>query len=136
MDGIFKDFGTFLQAFMALGGVGALFSVLTNIFKTIGWVKDGQAPRVVIGLNLLGLVALFFLGIFKPDADLPGIDGIAGTIATILAMVFGLVWQMISSKATYGVMKGVPVLGHSNTEAVEAQKAKQFMDEQARRQEG
>ena len=68
------DIGTLVATLAALAGVGALIAVLVNIGKTAGLVKDGQATTYVAGLNLLALIGLFALKVFKPDFDIGGLD--------------------------------------------------------------
>jgi len=103
----------FLSTFGSLGGVGALIAAIVNVLKTTGLVKDGQAPTWVVGFNLLGMILLFALGIFQPNADIAGMDETAGQLAVVLFTVFGFVWQLISSKVAHSALKGAPVLGKS-----------------------
>jgi hypothetical protein len=124
---------------VTLGGLGSLIAVLVNIGKTVGWVKDGQSATVVTGLNLLLMAAVFGMGVFKPEFDWKGLDENAGQLATVLATVFGFVWQMISSKLAHSGFKGVPVLGKSysldQSRVMQAQAA-EYVAEQAQRYEG
>jgi hypothetical protein len=106
-----------LKLLGSLGGIGALVAALVNIGKTVGWIKDGQAPTFMTGFNLLILILLFALGIFRPQADIAGADQIAGQLAVVLITVFGFVWQLISSRLTHDALKGVPVLGKSYSQA-------------------
>lgn len=99
--------------FGSLVGVGALIAALINVGKVAGWVKDGTAPTWSTGLNLLGLLILFVLGLFKPDVDLVYADQVAGQVANIMLMVTGLVVQLLSSRATHSALKGTKVLGAS-----------------------
>ncbi|HSW63410.1 MAG TPA: hypothetical protein VLH56_08880 [Dissulfurispiraceae bacterium] len=117
----YPDFSSFLQSFLALGGFGGMVAVLINIGKTVGWIPDGRAPTVAVGLNLVGLIGLFVLGVVKPDIDIGGLDGQFDQIAVILTLVFGFVWQMISSKFTHTAVRGATVFGTSYS--VEAAKA-------------
>ncbi len=128
------DFNSFIAFFASLAGTGALITCLVNILKTVGLVKDGQAPSYVIGLNLLGLIVLFVVGVIKPDVNIQGLDQDAAQIASILILVFGFVWQLVSSKFTHDkVLKGTPVIGASYTYQAEAARIKSFAQEIARR---
>lgn len=98
---------------MSLGGVGSLIAILINIGKTLGWIKDGQASTYTTGAGLFVGVLLFIAGIIKPDLDIAGIDGVVGQVAQIFAMVFSLIWPMLSAKLTHFAVKGTPVLGKS-----------------------
>ncbi len=112
----FSNFQDLLKAFGALGGVGALIAVVVNILKTVGWVKDGQAPTVSTGLNLVGLILLFAVGVLKPDADVTGADRLAGDLAFVLTTVFGFVWQLVSARLTHQMaLAGIAVIGKSYT---------------------
>lgn len=123
---------------VSLGGMGSLIAVLVNIGKTLGWVKDGQAPTVTAGLNLLLMAAVFGLGVFKPEFDWAGLDENAGQLATVLATVFGFVWQMVSSRLAHNAVKGVPALGKSFSleQQVEKAKAEAFQAELSQSYEG
>ena len=44
---------------LSIGGLGAFVSVILNVLKSLGVVKDGQSATRIIGLNLLGVVALY-----------------------------------------------------------------------------
>lgn len=102
--------------FLSLGGVGTLVAALVNALKTVGVVKDGQAQTFSLGFNLVGLVALFALGLFAPDADLAGIDATAAQVAQLLTIVVGLVVQLGGSKIAHSVLKGAPVIGKTFTQ--------------------
>jgi hypothetical protein len=105
-----------VMLFVSLVGVGSLISIVVNILKTKGWVKDGSAPSWVLGLNLVGMVTLFILQTFFPQVDIGSLDQVAGTVAQILALVFGLVLQLGSSKLTHAAVKGMPLIGKSYTD--------------------
>lgn len=104
-----------VKLFLSLVGVGSLIAVTVNVLKKVGWVKDGDAPTWSLGLNLVGMVALFIVKTFFPSVDIGSVDQIAGTIAQVLALLVGLVLQLLSSKATHTAIKGVPLIGKSYT---------------------
>ncbi|MEW6649315.1 MAG: hypothetical protein AB1453_03895 [Chloroflexota bacterium] len=108
-----QDVNQLLVSFLSLAGVGALISALVNVGKTIGWVKDGQAPVVVTGLNLVGMVALFALRLVRPDFDIGAADDLAQGIAQVLTVVLGFVIQLGSSRLTHAAVKNVPIVGKS-----------------------
>lgn len=118
------EWNSLLTLFGSLGGIGALVAALVNIGKTVGWVKDNQAPTWVTGLNLAGLILVFVLGIFAPDMKIAGVDQFAGQLAIVLVTVFGFVWQILASKLTHSALKGTVLVGKSFT--VEATRAKSF----------
>lgn len=103
-----------VAALLKLGGFAALVAVLVNIGKTIKLVPDGLAPTVSTGLNLVGLIVLYVMGIVKPDFNIEQMDSVAGTLAQILALTFGLIWQLIASRLTHEkALKGLPLIGKS-----------------------
>jgi len=115
-----------LATLLKLGGFGALVAALINMGKTLGWIPDGLAPTISTGLNLAGLIALYVLGIVQPDLNIEQLDSVAGTIGQILALAFGLAWQLLSTKLTHEkALKGVPFIGKSYS----AEKEKAFLAE-------
>jgi hypothetical protein len=107
------DFAELFAQWVALAGVGALIAVLINVGKVLGWVQEGQSTTWSTGLNIVGMVALLLLQIFKPDMDIAALDGAAGQIAQALVILVGLVTQMLSSKGAHFALKGTPVIGKS-----------------------
>ena len=102
-----------VSQFVALAGVGAFLSLVVNVLKQVGVVKDGMAPTWITGLNLAGLVALFLLKVFVPSADIGQLDGLAAVIAQVGVLVLGLVTSMLGSKLAHYSVKGAPVIGKS-----------------------
>lgn len=110
----FTNFADLVVKFGTLTGCGSLIAVIVNVLKLPGWVKDGDAPKVSIGLNIVGLALLFAVGVFRPQADVAGLDEMAGTVATILSMLAGLIWQVASGRLTHiFALKGAPGIGKS-----------------------
>lgn len=107
------DLAGLLVEFLKLAGFATLVTVLINVGKTLGWVKDGAAPNISLGFNLVGLVALYALRLFRPDADMGYIDGVLGTLAQIVTLVAGLVVQLGASKLAHKAVQGTPVIGKS-----------------------
>lgn len=77
------EWNALLVLFGSLGGVGALVAALVNVGKTVGLVKDGQAPTVSTGLNLVGLVVVFVLGVVAPE-KIAGVSQYAGQFSEVL----------------------------------------------------
>ena len=122
----FTDLNSLVVFFGSLAGIGALIACLVNIGKTIGFIKDGEAPQYVILLNLLGMLVLFVIGLVKPAFNFQGLDAQAAQVATILMILFGLFWQIYSSKIVHDhILKGAPLIGTSFTlQAKEIQQPK------------
>lgn len=107
------DLPGLLAMFLSLAGIGAFFAVLINVGKKAGWVKDGDAPAWSMGLNLLGMIALWIVKQFFPSVDVLNVDSIAGQLAQIMTLILGLVVQFAASKGTHAVVKGMPLIGYS-----------------------
>jgi len=118
------ELGKLVELVLSLGGLGALVSVLVNIGKTIGWIKNDTSMNWVTGGNIVVLVVAFVLNMTGKIGLLPVIDTQAGQIAQIILLVFGFVWQMLSSRISHFALKGTAFIGKSYT--VEAVKAKSF----------
>ncbi len=107
-----------VPTFMALAGYGALVTIVVNTLKSIGVLKDGQAPKVVLVLNLGGFVVLAGLGLF--GAITPEyFDQIASAVAAMLTAIIGLVTAYGASLGTHTVLKNAsaPVIGKSFSKA-------------------
>lgn len=107
--------------FATLAGFGAFIALVVNILKKFGIVNDGNADLWAKGLNLAGLVVVGVLFLAVPDA-LPVVDKILGLLAELggvvlplLALVLG--WPVMNrvSKFTHDNVRGVPLLGKSNS---------------------
>lgn len=99
----------------ALGGFSALFSLLINAAKWIGWVKDGQAQQISAGANLVLILVVYFLRLFRPDFDIGTLDPIMAEAAAVGTLVLSYIVQLGIGKATHETVKGLPVVGKSYT---------------------
>jgi len=102
-----------LEQLGALAGWAALVAVLINIGKLAGLVKDGQAGKYNLFLNLGGLVALTILKVFAPDVDILVLDSFAAQIAQVLVSILALVGMLGFSKISHLAVKHLPVIGKS-----------------------
>lgn len=109
--------------FLSLSGVAALITVLINIGKSLGWIKDGQASNFSTGFNLVGMIALFVLNMLGMADVVPALNENAAMLANVLATVFGFVWQLWLSKIVHdNVLKGTKLIGKSfSAEAAKAE---------------
>jgi hypothetical protein len=96
-------------------GVAFLVTVITNILKTVGVISDGNATQWSAGLNLVGIIVLILLRMFKPDWTFEFIDASAGKIANILMILSAYVFQIILSNKIHDGLRGIPVIGKSFT---------------------
>ena len=92
-----------------LAGLGGLISVLVNLLKAIGLVKDGTSEQWVQGFNLVAFIAVAVVYFMKVQVDWAQIDGWLGVLATFI----GFVVQLFGTKVTYAVTRGAPVIGFS-----------------------
>lgn len=104
----------------ALIGFAAFVSLVVNVLKFFGVVKDGTADKWVAGFNLVGVLALFAVRMFIPDFNPIQIDSVLQQIALIGAYIMSYVTMLLGSKLTYIATKGLPVIGKSNSEEQEA----------------
>jgi hypothetical protein len=106
---------TLLLQWTALLGFGSLIAFLINLGKRAGWVRDGDAPKWSLGLNLAGMVLLAVVQVYRPDVDVAGIDAQVAAWVEVLATIAGLVLQLGSAKLTHTIVRGMPVIGVSHT---------------------
>ena len=98
-----------LRLLAGLAGLGGLISVLVNLLKAIGLVKDGTSEQWVQGFNLIAFIAVAVVYFMKVQVDWAQIDGWLEVLATFI----GFVVQLFGSKVTYAVTRGAPVIGFS-----------------------
>ena len=112
-----QDLVQLIVAFGSMAGVAALVSVLIDVFKRFGLVKDGDAPKWSGALNLIALAALVSARYFAPGYSVEFLDESAGAIAQAMAIVLSLVMQLAVSPAIHdnGVING-SVLAFSNSD--------------------
>lgn len=103
-----------LEQLFSLAGLGGLISVILDLLKRFGVVKDGKAPvwNAVVSLVL----ALFML--VAPEVglnvDWTVIDSSAQIFTQILQAVLGFIGLFGSAKFTHYVFRDSPV-GYSHT---------------------
>lgn len=118
-------FGKIVAEVAVLGGFAALVTVLVNIGKFVGWIKDGDATKWVAGLDLVGIIALYVTRLFLPTFDTSGIDKIMLEVATVATFVLSYLGSLGISKLSHAALRGVPLVGksYSYDRAQEAAKA-------------
>lgn len=105
-----------LIGFTSLAGVAALIALIINVLKVFGVVKDGTAQTWSAGLNLAAMVVLFVLKVFVPTVSIDGMDAKIAEFVPVMTVVVGYIVQLLSSKLTHLAVKGIPVIGWSNSE--------------------
>lgn len=103
-----------LVEFGALVGFAALASLLINVLKVFGIVKDGTADKWVAGFNLAGVLALLVIKQFFPELQVQPVDNLLGEIAIVGSYILSYVVMLLGSKATYLAVKGLPLIGRSH----------------------
>lgn len=100
--------------FGSLAGFASLISVLIDIGKRFGVVKDGQAPTYNFILNGVAFVVTLALGLFAKITP-EQLDGLAATVATLMLMVLGFITQIRTSASTHAALSkaGVPLIQKS-----------------------
>lgn len=106
------NIGDLLAQLIALGGIAALIAVIVDGLKQFGVVKDGDAATWSTAFNVLALVVLFALKVFKPDL-IPQADSLAKSIAQLGVVILALLSQFGVSKATHMLLLGVPLVNKS-----------------------
>ena len=107
-----------ITQFEMLAGFAAIVAALVNILKVFGVVKEGTAPKWSLGLSTVGLVVFIALKLFKPDLDVPGLDGALKEVAEILAYALGIAAALGLPGLFHNLFKNgkVPVIGASFTD--------------------
>ena len=92
-----------------LGGLGGFISILVNVLKRFGIVKDGSATKWVQGLNLFAFVGVSIVYFMNYAVDWNFVNSVLIYGTTVL----GFVVQMLGSSVTYTSVKGLPLIGYS-----------------------
>lgn len=108
---------------LSSASVGALFAVLINVAKSVGdaigveIIKPDQAPVIVKYLSFFLAIGLFAFKIYAPDLDFKALDEAAAALAKniLIALPFFMYIISVSAPVVHGVLKGIPVVGKSNS---------------------
>jgi len=98
-----------LEIIGGLAGLGGFVSVIVNLLKKAGIVKDGTADQWFEAINLGAFVIVAGVYVWKVDIDWTQVDAWLQALASLL----GLVVQVVGGRATYDVLRGVPFVGFS-----------------------
>lgn len=98
-----------IQTVVGLAGLGSLISILVNLGKLVGIVKDGTSDMWFKGLNLLAFIAVAIVYWVNVPVDFGQVD----EVLKVLASVLGLVVQLFGGKVAYNTIKGTPFVGFS-----------------------
>jgi hypothetical protein len=100
-----------LAIIASLAGLGSFISVLVNLLKAIGVVKDGTADKWYEGISLGAFAIVAVVYFMRADVDWTTIDAWLQSLASLI----GLVVQLVSGRITYEVFRGMPLIGYSHT---------------------
>ena len=94
-----------------LTGLGGFVSILVNLLKQLGVVKEGESDRWFGAINVIFFVGIFAVYFSNYQMSWQVLDD----WLIVLASLLGLIAQMVGGKITYQVLRGTPVLGYSFT---------------------
>lgn len=98
-----------LEIIAGLAGLGGFVSMLVNILKMVGVVKDGTSDKWFEGINLLAFAVVAVIFFLNVNIDWAQVDD----WLKVLSMLFGLVIQLLGGRVTYNTLRGIPVIGYS-----------------------
>lgn len=107
------DWQSLLASFGTLVGVGSAISLLVNIGKAVGIVKEQYVAAWVSGLNLLALAALLVVGVLNPGFDWVALDEKLATGAALGSALLAFILQLLSAKVAHQAVRGTPIIGTS-----------------------
>lgn len=97
----------------ALVGFAMLITLLINVAKWIGWIKEGYADKVAAGANLILILVVYGFKLFKPEFDFLALDPIVQEAATVGTLIFTYILQLFGGQLTHAVVRGLPIVGKS-----------------------
>lgn len=93
-----------------LAGLGGFISVLVNLLKLVGIVKDGTSEKWFQILNLLAFVGVMVVYLLQIQMDWGKLDD----WLILLSALIGYVVQILGGQLTYQTIGGkAPVIGFS-----------------------
>jgi hypothetical protein len=92
---------TILAIVAALIGVPALWALVIDVGKWAGWITDGNAGKVSAVCNLITILVVAAVMQFWPIINIAGIDAQLLEIVKFMALIFGLLQQIITTKAAH-----------------------------------
>ena len=101
-----------LKLIAGMAGLGAFTSMLINLLKAIGLIKDGQGDKAFKIADLIVFVAVTVVYLLKVQVDWAQVN----EWLVLLTALFGYVVSVFSGKFTHETIKGTPVIGYSYSE--------------------
>ena len=101
-----------LKLIAGMAGLGAFVSMLINLLKAVGLVKDGQADKAFKIADLIVFVIVMVIYLTKTPVDWSQVD----EWLVLLTALLGYVVSVFSGEFTHDTIKGTPLIGYSYSE--------------------
>ena len=101
-----------LMIIAGMAGLGAFVSMLINLLKAIGLVKDGQSEKAFKIADLVVFVVVMVLHLTRMPIDWAQVD----QWLILLTALLGYVVSVFSGEFTHETIKGTPLVGYSYSE--------------------
>lgn len=104
-----------LGVLAGLVGLPALWSIIIDLLKFAGVVKDGNAGRWSAAFSILSIVGVLVVVNFFPSLDVAGIDKLLLEIAQFAGIILTLLTQIFVAKGTHAItVSVVPSVSFTN----------------------
>lgn len=101
----------------SLTGLALVITMVVNVLKFKGIVKDGTSQNWVAALNVVSIAVLYVLKVLKFNVDFSQLNDAITVIYQASVMLISFFWANFASKFGYSAVKNVAVIGKSyNTE--------------------
>ncbi len=101
-----------LKLIAGMAGLGAFTSMLINLLKAVGLVKDGQSEKAFKIADLVVFVVVMVLYLTRTPIDWAEVD----QWLILLTALLGYVVSVFSGEITHDTIKGTPLVGYSYSE--------------------
>ena len=101
-----------LKLIAGMAGLGAFTSMLINLLKVAGLVKDGQSEEAFKIADLVIFVIVAIIYLTKTPIDWAQVD----EWLVLLTALLGYVVSVFSGEITHDTIKGTPLIGYSYSE--------------------
>ena len=98
-----------LMIIAGMAGLGAFVSMLVNLLKAIGLIKDGQGDKAFKIADLIVFVAVTVVYLLKVQVDWAQVN----EWLVLLTALLGYVVSVFSGEFTHETIKGTPLIGYS-----------------------
>ena len=101
-----------LKLIAGMAGLGAFTSMLINLLKVAGLVKDGQGDKAFKIADLVIFVIVAIIYLTKTPIDWAQVD----EWLVLLTALLGYVVSVFIGEFTHETIKGTPLIGYSYSE--------------------